>query len=648
MSKSIEERIEFLEKCANLYETSGNSSITDAEYDREFAACQKIDPDNPFFSKVGGWDEEHIYGTPFTHKYSMGSLNKDPNPEEFEKWFAKTHPDTHDLIAILDLKVDGCSLCLHYENGKIVRVVTRGDGKIGIDVTPNAKYINGVKKSIKEKGSVEIKGECYKDRKDFYENWVGDYENPRNFTSGSLNQKDPLVTKERGLSFVAYEVRGKEFATETRKVLFLEEQGFETLQKYVARIECRGRTAQDVARAVRKYMDKIDRSNLPFTIDGIVFKLNDIKVAEAMGTTDSEGRRPKANRAVKFPTAQKETVLEGIEWSIGRTGSLTPVGLLKPVRLAETTVQRVSLHNLKELKRLGITHYGCMVLVEKAGDIIPKVIRKTQDGPETDKIKVSKYCPLCKTEMQWDNTKTTVWCHNKACPAVINGSIEHWFKKIGVKGIGEGIIKKLTAKSCQELDPFVSSISEMYLLADHEEELSEEFGRKAFSNILKSIDSVKEVTLAKFIEALGIGKVGTTAKDITAIAPTVKDIDALKVSDLVKIDGFAQTKAESFVNGWKDMRGEIDNILNYVSVTEVNLASNKLEGKKFCFTGSFSNPSRGEMEQMVEDNGGKKSSVSKNLTALVWDEAISGSKIDKAKELGITIIAQKEFLEMIK
>ena len=229
MKKSIDERISFLEHCAKLYETSGNSPLTDHEYDKEYAACQKLKPDHPFFLTVGGLDEEHVYGTKFKHKYIMGSLNKDPNPKEFEEWYAKTYPKS-DVVAILDLKVDGLSLCCHYEKGKLIRVVTRGDGITGVDVTANAKYIAGIQETINDRGEVEVKGECYKDREDFHKNWSkdvgGDYENPRNFTAGAVNQKDPLVTKERGVSFVAYEVRGKKFALETDKVKFLEGGAF--------------------------------------------------------------------------------------------------------------------------------------------------------------------------------------------------------------------------------------------------------------------------------------------------------------------------------------------------------------------------------------------------------------------------------------
>lgn len=284
--------------------------MTDDQYDAEKEACQKIKPDDPFFSEVGGIDDAHIYGTKVKHKYIMGSLNKDPNPDEFGKWYEKTYPKG--VVGLIQLKVDGSSFCLKYQSGQLQQAVSRGDGVTGIDYTENARYIKGVRPTIKAQGYVEIKGEVYKDRQAFYKDWTGkvnkdgrNYKNPRGFTAGSINQKDPLITKERGLSFVAYEVRGFDFDTEVDKVKFLVDNGFETLKNYTSKIDCHGRKVDEVVKAIQKYMDKVDRVSLPFDVDGIVFKNNDIADAEEMGTTD-EGRRPKANRAVKFPTDKKE------------------------------------------------------------------------------------------------------------------------------------------------------------------------------------------------------------------------------------------------------------------------------------------------------------------------------------------------------
>ncbi len=646
MSKTIEERIENLELCAKLYETNGTSPLTDDEYDAEKEACQKIMPEHSFFSQVGGISEDHIYGTKITHKYIMGSLCKDPNPDEFGVWFKKTYGDDIDkLVALLQLKVDGSSFCLKYQDGKFIQGVSRGNGIIGIDYTNNAKYIRGVKETISVKGYVEIKGEVYKDQKDFIsEGWLDKgFANARNFASGAINQKSPLTTRERKLDFIAYEVRGVDFRTETDKMKFLIDNGFATLKDYTAKINCKGRTTLDVVRAIKNYMDRVDRNNLAFLVDGIVFKNNDIEWAESMGTTDG-GKRPKANRAIKFETEKANTVLEGIEWNIGRTGQLTPVGLLKPVQLAGTTVSRVTLHNLKEMERLGINKTGCVVEIAKQGDIIPKVQRLISNGDK--KILIPDTCPACDEDLEWDDTKTTKHCSNDACPSQVNRGIEHWFKTLDVKGIGPGIIEKLTEPDNVWLP--VKKIADMYNLRSYETVLSKEFGDRAFEIILDAVDSVKEVSLAKFIEALGIGKIGTMSKDITAIAPTVKDIDKITIDDIEKISGFAETKARSFINGWKKQRKEIEELLKHITIKETKLESAKLSGMKFCFTGSFANPSRGEMEKSVETNGGKLSSVGKDLTALVWDGEISGNKTEKAKKLGLKIIGQKDFLALLK
>jgi len=644
--KSIDERIALLRKCAKLYETSGDSPLTDDQYDEEYAEVKKLDPDNPFFAQVGGIDEEHIYGTKVKHQYIMGSLNKDPNPDDFGIWFDRTFSKEIDkVIAVLELKVDGSSFCLKYQDGKLIQAVTRGDGESGFDFTPNAMHIDGVKHRVDSKGYVEVKGEVYKNRQDFYKNWANRLingkkpKNPRNFTAGAINQKDPLVTKERGLNFIAYEVRGIDFKTEEDKQKYLVDNKFETLKEYTKKINCKGRSTEDVVRAIKKYMGMFDRGKLPFDVDGIVFKLNDVEWAESMGTSDG-GKRPKAHRAVKFETEKGKTILEGIEDSMGRTGVATPVGLLKAIQLAGTTVKRVSLHNYREIERLGITRLGAEVIVAKAGDIIPKVISMVKDGTGA-LIKYPDKCPCCGKQMEWDETKISRICDNEFCSAQIDGTIENWFKKLDVKGIGPGIISELTSSN------MVKSISDMYKLSGLKQKLADMFGDRASEKIYESIDSVREITLAKFIEALGIGKIGTMAKDITAIAPTVKDVDNLTPKDILKIPGFANTKTMSFLEGWNEQRKEIEELLKYVKIAQLKLDSNSLNGKSFCITGTLSQP-RNDIQKMIESNGGKISgSVGSKLDYLICGED-SGSKKEKAGKLGIKIITEKEFLDMLK
>lgn len=642
MNKTIEEKIEFLRDCALKYELDGTSPIDDDTYDDLYKSAKKEYPSNPFFSEVGGkMDEKHIYGSKVTHKYIMGSLCKDPNPEEFGIWFEKTYgKDIDKVVALLQLKVDGSSFCLKYQDGKFIQGVSRGDGIVGIDYTNNARYIRGVKDTISAKGYVEIKGEVYKNKQDFEKYCAKDFANDRNYTAGAINQRNPLVTKERKLDFVAYEVRGINFKTETEKIKFLVDNGFETLKDYTSKISCKGRSVQDVVGAAKKYMDRVNRDNLPFSIDGIVFKLEDINWAESLGTTDG-GKRPKANRAIKFLTEKKETILEGIEWNIGRIGSLTPVGLLKPTQLAGTVVKRVTLHNLKEMtERLGITRLGAKVILEKRGDIIPKITSVISDG-DGEKIKIPDHCPSCNNTLEWDNTKTTKFCHNESCPSQLINNIEHFFKTIDVLGIGEGIITELVS-----VQKKVNCISDMYNLAKYEGELSDVFGSKAFENILDAVNSVKELSLAKFLEALGIGKIGTMSSRITDMAKTVVEIDKLTVNDLLTIDGFSNIKSEGFINGWKSLRSEIDKLLKHISIKEVEIKGKKLEGKSFLITGTLSK-GRKEIEGLIEANGGRNaSSVSKNLDYLIVGEDC-GSKKEKAEKLGVKIISEKEFERML-
>lgn len=639
----IEKRIKALRKCANDYETDGTSSLTDAEYDKEYYSLKDLAPDHSFFSEVGGLDEEHMYRTEVKHEVTMGSLSKSRDIGEFTKWMTSTFKGVPEIVALIEHKIDGSALSLVYKGGKLFSAQTRGDGFTGIDVTKNAPYISGVQMKIPCKEEVEVRGECYKNRDDFYENWVGKYKNPRNFTAGAVNQKNPLVTKERGIQFVAYEAVRKEFDTEVEKIEFLKKNGFTLFAQYKV---IKG-DSDYICQCVEQFMSKCDRPNLPYDIDGAVFKINDIVDAQAMGTTDG-GKKPKSSRAIKFPTEQKETILEDIEWSIGRIGTLTPVGILQPVELAGTTVQRVSFYNLDFLAETGL-QIGCKILMEKAGEIIPRCVRKLEDGDS--EIEIPNECPSCGSKLEWDKKKVTKWCKNSSCPAQLNGNIEHWFKKLGVKGIGPGIIKRLTSIELNSYDePVVQSISDMYHLNCYSHPtslLSQSFGKRAFANILKSVNSVKEISLAKFIESLGIGKIGRMAKDITEVAPTLEDIEKLTVADLVKIEGFAEIKATAFINGWKSMKNEIEELLKHITIKEIKPMSSSLDGKKFCFTGSFKNPTRKEMEALVPENGGKVGSVGKSLSYLVWDGEIRKGKVIKAETLGIPIIEQADFMEMI-
>lgn len=651
---SVKDRIDFLRQCAKLYET-GNSLVTDADYDAEYYELQRLAPNDPFWDEVGGM-EDHIYGTSVPHKIKMGSLSKSLSPEEFFDWLKSAYSQSDNPSFVLQHKVDGLSLALTYKDGKLAQALTRGDGTNGIDVTANAVYVRGVQTTISCKDEVEIRGECNKDRFDFYKNWQKEgYKNPRNFAAGSLNQKDAKVTGERGLDFIAYEVVRKEFVTEVDKDDFLIKNGFKTLRAS-SKLTKAGNTLEQIYKAVKAYMDSIDRANLPYSIDGVVVKLNDCRKARAMGTTDG-GKKPKAHRAVKFPPSEAETILLGVEDNVGRIGTVAPVALLKPVDLDGAMIGRASLHNYGMIRDSKDLRIGSIVVIAKKGDIIPQIIRVKKAGDKP--LPIPTVCPCCKEKLEWDANKVNLVCNNDLCVSQLNARIEHWFSKLGTKGIGPGIISRFTDKNVLswEGEPIITTVSEMYYKLDNDRQtehpfrkynyLKEQLGEKMYENILNSIKSVKEVTLAQFIEALGIGKVGRMAKDITDIAPAIDDIDKLTVDDITKIPGFGEIKARNFVDGWKALRPEITKLLKYVSIKQQSFVSQKLAGKKFCFTGSFSR-SREEMQQIVVDNGGKASSSVGKDVILVWDGEEQGNKLSKAQSGGNQIVSESDFLKLIE
>jgi len=653
-SLPVKDRIAFLRHCANLYEANGTSPVSDAEFDKEYYEIESLAPNDSFFEEVGGMADEHIYGTQVAHDVIMGSLSKCLDIDAFEDWVNKTYPSPPSFV--FQYKIDGLSLGLIYENGKLVRAATRGDGTEGIDVTKNAIYVKGVLKSIPHKGRVEFRGECFKDRHDFYKNWHGKgYKHPRNFASGSLNQIDAKVTKERGLEFVAYEVVQMDFDTEVDKNRFIVKQGFTTLKDSTRRTKS-GLTFAQTVRAVGRYMKEIDRAALPFMIDGVVVKLNDIKAAKKMGST-AGGRKPKSNRAVKFPPLEAETVLLDVEDGVGRTGALTPVAVLKPVDLDGAMITRATLHNYAALVGKDAIRINAKVVIVKKGDIIPQIVEVKQNGDKD--IEIPDTCPECGDAVGWDSGKVDIVCSNTNCKGQLVKKIVHYFDKMGIKGVKGGTLGRLTDIDDLQWEgrAIIESLPEVYFMLDNDRRsdhpfrkydyLKEQFGEKKYKLMVDAVKSVNEVTLTKFIEALGIGKVGRTAADIVAIAPTVEDIDNLTVAEVSAIPGFGDKKAQGFVDGWKAVRPEIKLLLKHVTIKIDMKSSDKLMGQTFCFTGSFDSPTRSEMEGMVPDNGGKLASVSKNLTALVWDGETMKGKYDKASKIGVQIVTQDEFLKMI-
>lgn len=635
MKKITAEKIELLKRCAKQYEANGKSDLTDAEYD---ALMEEVRKENPSFDIVGAeLDEEHIYGQKIKHEVIFGSLNKCPNIDSFLDWIKKSYSDTKSLVFVVQNKIDGLAMGCVYKGGDLQTVATRGDSAEGVDVTSNGKFIEGIPLKIKCKDDVEIRGECYKDRSDFYKNWVGEYENPRNFCSGSVNQSNPEITKERGLSFLAYEVVRKDFAKEIDKIGFLSDNKFNTLEK--STLVIKNSSPEEIAEKVKEFMDSTDRDALPYSIDGIVVKINDLSIKREMGCV-SEGRKPRANMAVKFPCQQVVTTIKSVEFSVGKNGKLAPVAILEPVRLNETTVKKVTLHNIKfiEEKKLKI---GSEILIQKSGEIIPYCVRKISDTKNATPILIPSTCPSCSEKVERNSTGVDLVCNNLNCVGQLNNRIEYYLKELGIKGIGENTIGALIQGS------YIKSISDMYNLLPHKDELSEVFGNKAFANILEAMNGVTEVSLPTFISALSIANIGTMSSKLPVT--TIEEVDKLTEEDIIAIDGFGPTKSKSFVSGWKKMRSEISELLKHIKIKEASMKSkkgSKLDGLSFCITGTLSK-TRNEFVQDIENAGGRfSSSVGKSLNYLICGEDC-GSKKDKAEKLGVKTISESEFNKML-
>lgn len=643
-NKNIAEQIAFLRKCAKQYEHDGTSELSDQEYDKMYYELQKIDPDNPFFDEVGGELDEHIYGETIPHKIPMGSLSKSLCINDFENWLKNTFDRNDKIQFLLQHKVDGLSLSLLYKNKKLIQCLTRGDGEKGISVFNNVKYIDDIPKTIAYDGEVEIRGEIFKDKSDFQKNWKNlGYSNERSFAAGSLNQKDEKETGRRGLSFVAYEVvRKDDFHYQQEKIDFLEKNGFKTL-KLPSRLTKEGDGFDEIAKTVEIYMNSIDRKSLPYLIDGVVAKFCDIKKGRDMGST-SNNRKPKSDRAIKYPPTIAETTLLNIEVETGRSGKLCPVGILREVEIDGSVISRVSLHNFGMITGKDALKIGAKVKIAKKGDIIPQVVEVVEN--EGTLFKIPDSCPSCNEKVQWSKSGVDLVCNNPECNGQLNNRIEFFLKTIGVDGIGPGIIKRLTANGNSYC---IKSVSDIYNLGTFKDELAKEFGPTAAENILEAIGSISELELSKFVHAIGISKIGSMSKEIVRIADSVEKIDNLKPEDLLQIPGFAEIKANSFVDGWKKNRSEINKLLKYIKIKEVDMSKkskSKLDGKSFLITGTLSK-GRKEFQEIIENNGGiNASGVSKNLDYLIVGED-AGSKEDKAKKLGIRIISEDEFNKML-
>lgn len=638
------------------YYEQDNPTISDFEYDELFRELKKLEelypeyatPDSPT-QKVGSNVSDKF--KEIKHKYRLYSLDNSNNLGDLKHWYErikKEYPN-EPLKVVSELKIDGLACALSYKNGSLITGATRGDGIVGEVITENIKQIKNIPQKLKNPINIEVRGEVYMPVSSFEklneiqrENGGKEFANPRNAAAGSLRQDNPEITGKRDLNFFAYAaVFPDENSPKTHYEILqlLKDEGFTVNEN--AKLHSEIKTVEEYC----KYWE-FERQKLDYATDGIVVKINDVDKQIDLGYT---ARAPKWATAFKFPPEEIETELLDVELSLGKTGALTPVAILTPVQLAGTTVKRASLHNFEEIERLGI-NIGDKVIIKKAAEIIPKVIRKANPNEQNGYYLPPKFCPCCGTELVKPEGEVLLYCpNNDGCPAQIKGKIEFWCSKDGmdIDGLGESIVDDAVEKG------IISDVADIYNLSEQDLMQLDLIKEKSAQNLLKSINETKNRSLKRFLTSLSIKLVGKeTAELIANEFLTLDKVKNASKEELTAIDGVGAKVADSvfaFFRNEKNLK-LLDKLASFGIIpksAESDKVSDKFRNMTFVITGTLSKP-RSDFENTIKSMGGKvSSSVSKKTSYVVCGEN-PGSKFDKATALGVIILNEHEFMELVE
>ncbi len=653
-------RIEYLRKTiehnSKLYYIYDSPEISDYEYDMMFRELQDLEKEYPqFFSpdsptvRVGGKALEKFEKV--THEVRMGSLLDVFSFDETSAFIEKTDAVLgKECIFSVEPKIDGLSVSLLYENGSLVVGSTRGDGIVGEDVTQNIKTIKSIPLTLPDKlPLLEVRGEVYmpktsleKLNQEREELGLPLFANCRNAAAGSLRQLDSKITAKRNLDIFIFNIQrisGKEFDSHTEGLDYLQSQGFKVIRD---REKLSGKDA--VIDKITRLGEK--RYSLPYDIDGVVIKADSITEREIIGENTST---PKWAVAYKFPPERKETTLNSISIQVGRTGVLTPVAELEPVKLAGSTVSRATLHNLDFIRERDIKVKD-IVVVQKAGDIIPEivsVVKEKRKGTELE-FNMPNVCPSCGEPVYRDEEEASIRCTNPSCPAQLLKSIEHFASRdaMNIDGMGPSVVKSLIEAG------LIHNSSELYYLTKEQIMTLEGFAEKSAENLISAIEKSKKAGLAKLITALGIRNIGEKAAK--SLASFAKDIEVLfnsSIEELCTIDDFGEITAESVINFFShpQTRELIDKLKEAGVETEYVLTKTDdvLSGLTFVLTGTLPTMSRDEASKLIESHGGKTSSSVSKKTDYVVAGSEAGSKLTKAQDLGLKIIDEDGLKSLI-
>ena len=657
--KRIDELKEITAYHAKRYYDDDDPEISDFEYDMLMLELRNLENQFPDFVTSDSLTQ-HVGGTvkegfeKVEHEVPLQSLQDIFDFDElyaFDERVKKALGDDVNLKYIVETKIDGLSVALEYKNGEFVRGATRGNGLVGEDITENLKTIKHIPKKLKEPVDIIVRGEVFIGKAEFDQmneerqaNEEPLFANARNAAAGSLRQLDSSITAQRPLDIYIFNVQKSdsiEFKSHIESLEYLEKLGFNVNP---VKVPC------DSVEEVIKEIENIgeNREDLTFGIDGAVIKVDDLNQRETLGTNF---KTPKWAIAYKYPPEQKETILKEIALQVGRTGAITPMAILEPVKVAGSTISKTTLHNEDFIKEKDLK-IGDTVVIQKAGDVIPEVVgvvKEKRTGREIDFIMPRK-CPVCGADAVREEGESAVRCIGIECPAKQYRNILHFASRdaMNIKGLGDSIIEEFLNRD------LIKNIADLYTLKFEDIASLKKNGQKFAQNLIDSINQSKNNEFYRVINGLGIRHIGVKAAK--SLAKNFKNIDNLQdasVEGLLQIDDMGEIMAESVHEFFsqeqtKDLIGKLKSYGVNMKIEETSLIDNRFEGMIFVLTGGLENYSRKEAEDLIESFGGKtSSSVSKKTTYVLAGED-GGSKLTKAQSLGITIINENEFIEMIK
>lgn len=661
-AEQAREKVEKLRRILNqankAYYEDARPFISDKEFDEKLKELAELEekfglhsPDSPT-SRIGS-DISNVFAT-VRHPIPLLSLDNTYNEGELNAFDGRIKRILEDAAYsyLVELKFDGASLRLRYEEGQLVLGATRGDGQKGDDITPNVKTIQDIPLQLRGNypNVAEIRGEAYMEREAFArlnerreEDGLSVFANPRNSTAGSLKMLDPKAVMQRPIRFFAFDLLVDDpdpSLTQKRKIELLKEFGL-PVNSY-NRV-CK--SIEEVHQVIEEWKNL--RHELPYDTDGVVIKINESKYRELLGTT---AKFPRWAIAFKFEAEQGSTTIKDITLQVGRLGNITPVAELEPVLLAGTTVKRASLHNEDEIKRKDI-RVGDIVVIEKAGEIIPQVVSVVNpDSKErSTPFEFPKHCPACSSELVRQEGEAAWKCVNPNCPPQVRSRIEYFASRdaMDIEGLGEAVIDQLVTEK------LVSTYADLYTLQKKQLLRLERMAEKSAQNLMDAIESSKQQPFDRVLFALGIRFVGkTTARDLVDAFPNIDALSSATEEELTAVESIGPRISESVYEFFRDKENIriIERLKSYglqFAQEKKTIASARLANKRIVLTGTLPTLTRDEATALIEQHGGKTtSSVSKNTDLVLAGEA-AGSKLDKAQELGIEIISEEDFLKMI-